>query len=72
MYSQYELSDLARHSAIVIFPYAVMSYSIVDFYLSNIPIFVPSIDMLNKSKSVFDRSVYFSSYCGKPYICKFN
>ena len=65
MYSHYELSDLARHPAIVIFSYAVMSYSIFDFYSSNIPIFVPSIDMLNKSKSVFDRSVYFSLYCGK-------
>jgi hypothetical protein len=65
IYSRYELSDLAKHPAIIIFPYAAMSYSIVDFYLSNIPMFVPSIEMLNKYKSVFDRSVYFNAYCGK-------
>lgn len=64
LYPHYELYNLAQHPAIVIFPYAVMSYSIVDFYLSNLPIFVPSIDILTSSKSLFDRSIYFNSYCG--------
>jgi len=63
--SRYELSDLAMHPTIVIFPYSPMSYSIVDFYLSNLPIFVPSIEILTKDRSVFDRSVYFNPYCGK-------
>jgi hypothetical protein len=65
IYSFYELSDLAKHPAIVIFPYAVMSYSIVDFYSANIPIFVPSIWILAQSQNVFDRSIYFDGYCGK-------
>jgi hypothetical protein len=65
VYPHYELSDLAKHPAIVIFPYSVMSYSIIDFYVSNIPIFVPSIEILTKSKSVYDRSIYFETYCGK-------
>lgn len=62
--TRYELSDLARHPAIVIFPYAVMSYSIVDFYVSNLPIFVPSINILTQQRTVYDRSVYKSTYCG--------
>ncbi len=62
---RYELSDLAQHPAIVIFPYAVMSYSIVDFYAASLPIFVPSIDIMTSQRSVFDRTVFYSSYCGK-------
>lgn len=65
IYSFYELSDLAKHPAIVIFPYAVMSYSIVDFYSANIPIFVPSIRVLAQGQNVFDRSIYLDAYCGK-------
>ena len=65
MYPRYELYELAQHPAIVIFPYAVMTYSIVDFYASNLPIFVPSIKILAKSKSVFDRPVTFEPFCGR-------
>ena len=62
---RYELADLAQHPAIVIFPYAVMSYAIIDYYLSNLPIFVPSIDLIIKYKSLVDRSIYFNAYCGE-------
>ena len=64
VYKRYELSDLARHPAIVIFPYAAMSYSIVDFYASNLPIFVPSIDIMTTQRTVNDRTVFMGSYCG--------
>lgn len=65
---RYELADLAQHPAIVIFPYAVMSYAIIDYYLSNLPIFVPSIDLIAKCKSLVDRSIYFHAYCGEKKI----
>lgn len=52
LYSSYELSDLAQHPAVVIPPYTEMSYSIIEFYLSNIPIFVSSFEILKKSKSL--------------------
>jgi hypothetical protein len=65
LYSRYSLSQLAEHRAIVIFPYAVMSYSIIDFYISNLPIFVPSISLMSKPKKcIFDRSIRFHAYCG--------
>ena len=39
-----------------------MSYSIVDFYIINLPIFVPSIEYLIKNELVTDRTIY-SHYC---------
>ncbi len=41
-----------------------MSYSIVDFFISNIPIFVPSIEFLVKNNYVNDRTLQ-SNYCNK-------
>ena len=64
LYPTYSLNQLANHPAVVIFPYAVMTYSIVDFYVSNLPIFVPSIEFLTKNKNVVDRSIHYSPYCG--------
>jgi hypothetical protein len=63
LYKRYELQDLANHRAIVIFPYAVMSYSIVDFYASNLPIFVPSMEFLIKNRNVDDRILKSEPYC---------
>ena len=65
IYSRYSLNQLASHKAIILFPYAVMSYSIIDFYISNIPIFVPSIDLMNKYKMASDRTINSSLYCLK-------
>jgi hypothetical protein len=41
-----------------------MSYSITDFYISKIPIFVPSTKIWKK---VTDRSIRSGSYCGGMY-----
>ena len=57
VYTRYTLSQLANHPAIVIFPYAIMSYSIIDYYMSNIPLFVPSISLLNSWKNINERSM---------------
>jgi hypothetical protein len=65
LYPQYTLQNLASHRAIVLFPYAVMPYSIVDFYASNMPIFVPSIDFLIKYKNLNVRTIKLSVYCGE-------
>jgi hypothetical protein len=64
MYPHYTLQQLASHRAIVLFPYAVMTYSIVDYYISNIPLFVPSIEMLNKAKNLNERTLKHPLYCG--------
>lgn len=63
VYRRYDLQDLANHPGVVIFPYAAMSYSFVDFYIAQIPIFVPSIEILAKYKTVVDRNVKYGSYC---------
>jgi len=57
LYGRFTLNQLANHPAIVIFPYAIMTYSIIDFYISKIPIFVPSIDFLTKWKNLVERKV---------------
>ena len=62
IYKRYTLQELANHPAIVILPYAVMSYSIVEFYAINLPIFVPSIDFLFEMNVVEDRTLQ-SHYC---------
>lgn len=62
LYPKYSLQDLANHRAVVIFPYASVTYSIIDFYIAKIPIFVPSIEIFAKYLTVKDRSVKF--YCG--------
>lgn len=62
IYKRYTLQELANHPAIVILPYAVMSYSIVEFYAINLPMFVPSIEFLYELNVVEDRTLQ-SHYC---------
>ena len=64
IYSRYTLENLASHKAILLFPYAISTYSIADFYISNIPLFVPSIDLLVKWKNLNDRIIqhYYRKY----------
>ena len=42
LYPHYMLSDLVSHRAIVYFPYAVMSFKLVEYYGLAIPLFMPS------------------------------
>ena len=59
----YELSQLARHPAVIILPYSVFSYSQEELYDLNIPYFVPSVNFLIQSGIVEDRVLY-----DKPYL----
>ena len=65
LYSRYNLHQLANHRAIVLFPNSVMAYSIIDFYISKIPIFVPSIKLLTEWKNVNDRTIREPFYCNQ-------
>jgi len=40
LYPRFTFEQLTEHPAVVLFPYAAMSYSIVEFYAINMPIFV--------------------------------
>ena len=62
LYPFYTLSQLANHRAIVLFPYAVMTYSITDFYAAKIPIFVPSVELMKEWNILHDR-IDTSYYC---------
>jgi hypothetical protein len=65
LYSHYTPQQLANHRAVILFPYAVMTYSITDFYDSTIPIFIPSIEFLTKFKlNMNERTVKFGHFCG--------
>ena len=66
-YKHYTLNQLANHRAIVVFPYAVMTYSIIDYFVSNIPLFFPSIKLLTQWKNVYDRTVDAPFYCGNTF-----
>ena len=72
-YSEYNFSNLGlklgNHKAIVIFPYSVFSMSMIEIYESNIPFFVPSIDILIQNKAMTDR-VMFPIYCTENEMSK--
>ena len=46
LYQKYEFSDLAQHQGILVLPYQVSIMSLFEYYAMNIPMFVPSLDLL--------------------------
>lgn len=46
LYGNFKMQHYADHRAVVLFPYAVHSYGISEFYANGIPMFVPTIDFL--------------------------
>jgi len=69
LYPQYQLQNLADHRAMVILPYSVNAYGLIEAYALGIPLFVPSLDLLMQPKGEFagllyDRKVSDIFYCG--------
>ena len=64
LYGRYQLQQIANHRAVVLLPYAVLSYGITELYALGIPIFVPSIDFIVHLGLVHDRTLIDPSYCG--------
>jgi hypothetical protein len=65
LYKHYELQQIADHRAVILLPYAVLSYGITELYALEIPIFIPSIDFIVELKLVRDRTLIDSYYCGR-------
>ena len=65
LYGNYQLQQIANHRAVVLFPYAVLSYGITELYAMGIPMFVPSIDFIVQLKLVRDRTLLDRFYCGR-------
>jgi len=65
LYGRYETQDLCNHRAVVMIPYAVHSYGVIEVHSLSIPIFAPSID-LAVSLNLFghDKNVNDATYCG--------
>jgi len=62
LYGFYHLNQVMRHPAIVLFPYAVMSFGMTELYAINIPIFAPSVDYIAREPGVFwDRSWHYGA-----------
>lgn len=64
LYGHFELQQIANHRAVVLFPYAVLSYGITELYALGIPIFIPSIDFIVQMNLVRDRTLIDPFYCG--------
>ncbi|MDD9858043.1 MAG: hypothetical protein OXU96_08375 [Gammaproteobacteria bacterium] len=50
LYPHYGLEDLAKHPAVVLFPYSAYSISMAELYEMNMPFFVPSVELLLKHR----------------------
>lgn len=65
LYGHFEsLQSIADHRAVVLFPYAVLSYGITELYAANVPIFVPSPDFLIRLGLMVDWRMRDKFYCG--------
>ena len=65
LYGHFELQQIANHRAVVLFPYAVLSYGITELYALGIPIFIPSIDCIVQMNLVRDRTLIDPFYCDR-------
>jgi hypothetical protein len=64
LHPNYKYSDLIKYKACVIYPYSAFSISTVELYNLNIPIIVPSIELLIKYKICNDICL-FPIYCSE-------
>jgi hypothetical protein len=65
LYGRFETQDICNHRALVMIPYAVHSYGIVEVYSLSIPIFAPSLDFaLRLNLFGRDKNVNDETYCG--------
>jgi hypothetical protein len=71
LYKYWTLEEITQHPAIIMLPYAVMSYKLTEFYAMGIPLFMPSpkffrhyIDPENGQSGLgHDRTSTTSPYC---------
>jgi hypothetical protein len=63
-YSFFEFSDLVKHRAVILFPYAVLSYGITELYALEIPMFVPSVKFILDLGILDDLFLTSGYYCG--------
>lgn len=62
LYGRYELQNIADHRAVVVTPYAVMSWGLTELYALGIPIFTPERETLAHA-TIGDRRMTDIHYC---------
>ena len=68
LYKHFELQDISNHRAMVLLPYAVLSYGITEVYALGVPLFVPSIRFLVDLGLLTDKNTNSPSYCGPGFV----
>ena len=68
LYPKFRYANLASHPAICIWPYAVSTISMFEYYRMNIPLLVPSVDLLYKwhKKTNFFKERTWPGTRGRP------
>ena len=63
-WQHFELNEIVKHKAIVMFPYSVHAYKLTELYSVGIPIFVPSAKLIRESGGFGpDRAVTSEIFC---------
>ena len=63
LHRPFELPDINRFKAAILFPYAMLSYYIADLITTAIPLFVPSPRMMARENIGFDARNNDIQYC---------
>ena len=64
---RFTYSDINSFKAVIVFPYAVLSYYLADLITTAIPMFVPSPSFIVQNKISYDMKAGDPSYCGKRF-----
>ncbi|CBK22183.2 uncharacterized protein [Blastocystis hominis] len=64
---RFTYSDINSFKAVIVFPYAVLSYYLADLITTAIPMFVPSPSFIVQNKISYDMKARDPSYCGKRF-----
>ena len=54
LYKRFTLQDIASHRAVVLMPYAVLSYGMTELYAMGVPLLVPDLDFLMELGTMID------------------
>ena len=64
---KFTYSDINSFKAVIVFPYAVLSYYLADLITAATPMFVPSPSFIVQNKINYDMKASDPSYCGKRF-----
>lgn len=67
LHANYNYYDIIKYRATVLFPYSAFSISMIELYELNIPMFVPSDELLISNELMNDVSLY-PFYCTESYM----